>query len=641
MRDFDVLSCGGDAGDPEQFEKNVIAAKRQGYRTISIGAIVGITPEQRFVEGDTWEYFSFLGASLYKVFETDLIAGYFKPETYRRNQEALRWKSAILRKHRMRAALAPVREPMWMPTPWYDDKPELKGCACEHPSVALAPHYALNIDHPRVLAHYYQIARQLAELAPAIETVTFCSNDSGGGINWSQGLYPGPNGPADTQHRDMGERMMAWVQAVLDGSRAGGNELRIVWELGCFSPEQLASTARAFGSRVSVLTGSKYKANAPFTGYWLEQHLHATQPTGTPVVVDCPHDGSYNYAPIIGLPLLQQSGEMLMALKARGVRTLIGAYTQPGPLPGSKAPMQRLIESCLKSCPADARQLEARIVSVARKLVGARHAPALYSAWKDLDHAHRSWRGEYEDFLNFFYSVVGRRWLTRPFVPNPATLTDEERGYWSQFVMKDRDLELGFRTLFAAENRVLFHLPEYHWYYDALESMDYYLTRGVQTLDASLAAETGAGDVRIWLQDQRDRLDMLLCLVRCNLHATGMQWIIDRFAGKPDADKYAQAREKKRMFDMMDGEIENCRHIIHLMQNAVAPLITVGEEATYTLPAHLPALLEKKMAVMQRHRAEVEELFPRIQASGYVALSYSVNGGHVTAEEAAAERGNG
>jgi len=106
MPDFDILVCGGDASDPAQFEANVIAARKQGYRMMAIAANVGPTPEQRFMEGDTWEYFTFLNNALFKIFETDLIAGYFKPETYRINQETLRWKNAILRKHRYRGYIS-------------------------------------------------------------------------------------------------------------------------------------------------------------------------------------------------------------------------------------------------------------------------------------------------------------------------------------------------------------------------------------------------------------------------------------------------------------------------------------------------------------------------------------------------------
>jgi hypothetical protein len=205
--------------------------------------------------------------------------------------------------------------------------------------------------------------------------------------------------------------------------------------------------------------------------------------------------------------------------------------------------------------------------------------------------------------------------------------------------MKDRDMELGFRTLFACENRIMFSLPDYHWYYDALEVMDQYLAHGINGLDRRLAALEKGAPSGVWLKDQRDRMDMLRCLVRCNLHATGMQWIIDRFAGRPDSEKHAQPREKKRMYDMIDGEIENCRDIIRLLGNAVAPLIAQGEEATYMLPVNLAALLEKKIEVMQRHRPGVEAIFPGVQGRAYQAKNYSVKGGIITAEETEKERG--
>ena len=182
-------------------------------------------------------------------------------------------------------------------------------------------------------------------------------------------------------------------------------------------------------------------------------------------------------------------------------------------------------------------------------------------------------------------------------------------------------------------------LTDYHWYYDALEVMDQYLKRGISRLDQQLKVAEQGSDAWVWLKDQRDRLDMFRCLARCNLHATGMQWITDRFAGKPDAEKHAQPREKKRMYDMIDGEIENCRDIIRLLENAAAPLIAQGEEATYMLPVNLAALLKKKIEVMQRHRLGVETIFPGVQVKAYQAKNYSVKGGIITAEETEKERG--
>jgi hypothetical protein len=223
-------------------------------------------------------------------------------------------------------------------------------------------------------------------------------------------------------------------------------------------------------------------------------------------------------------------------------------------------------------------------------------------------------------------------------VPFPQKLDADERGYWSQFVMKDRDPELGFRTLFAAEDRLLFTVPEYHSYYDALESMDLYLSQGIRGLDMALSTAVSGSNAATWLKDQRDRIEMFRCLVRCNLHATGVQWIIDRFSGNPDVDRYAQPREKKRMYDMIDGEIANCSDVARLLENAVAPLISQGDEATYTLPSNLSDLFQKKIEIMRRHRPEVEDLLPGIQAKAYTMPGYSTKGGKLTEEDAAKER---
>ena len=85
---------------------------------------------------------------------------------------------------------------------------------------------------------------------------------------------------------------------------------------------------------------------------------------------------------------------------------------------------------------------------------------------------------------------------------------------------------------------------------------------------------------------------------------------------------------------MIDWEIENCRHIIELLKKPIATLIATGAESTYTLPEHIAELLEKKIAIMQRHRHRVEEIFPGVSIKGYQAISYAEDGRIITAEEA-------
>lgn len=619
--DFIPVSVGCDAPEPTAFEAKVKAAKKGGYRMVSIEPITGPTWEQRTSGEDSWESFTVMAGSLHKVVETDLIHGYLKPETYRANQEMLKWKSDILQKYGMSASIR-VLEPVWMPTPWYQDKPELKGCRCDQPAVSRSAHYALNIDHPRVLEHYYQLGRRLVEIAPAIGRLTVWTNDSGGGINWCEGLYPGPNGPEATKERDMGERVQQWFQAIRDGSRAGGRELQIDFSPGHFTPRELTALTAALKPPTRLMESGREQCKGTKIEFLSQVDV----------------TGGYLWQPFIAPPFLFQAAERLMNMKAEGkegaegAKYLASGYLQEGPIPGSKAPLQVLAERCFKKCPTNLREVDESVYAVALKLVGKRHAPGLYSAWKDVDYALRKTHG-----FSFFYAIMGRRWLTRPFVPAPSALSAEERGYWSQYSMKDRDLELSFKTLLVDENKPALSIDQYASRYDPLEQQQQEFQRAIGALEKELKTAKKRTAAWTYLQDQRDRIDMLASLLRCELHAVGVQWVIDRFADHPERDKWAQPREKRRLYEMIDWEIENCRHIIELLKQPIAPLIVTGKESTYALPENISELLDKKIAIMQRHRHRVEEIFPGVSIKGYQALSYAEDGRLITAEEAQAQ----
>ena len=70
-------------------------------------------------------------------------------------------------------------------------------------------YYAPCIDRPEVLALYRRAVARLCQLVP-IEEFFFLTNDSGGGICWHPGLYPGANGPEFCKNRSMNDRF-GWL----------------------------------------------------------------------------------------------------------------------------------------------------------------------------------------------------------------------------------------------------------------------------------------------------------------------------------------------------------------------------------------------------------------------------------------------
>ena len=79
--------------------------------------------------------------------------------------------------------------------------------------------------------------------------------------------------------------------------------------------------------------------------------------------------------------------------------------------------------------------------TVAQDEAGEKNAPALLRMWRRLEDAERD-----AELLNsggfiFYLGGVQQRWLTRPFVPFPENLTQEEKGYFRplQFQARGED----------------------------------------------------------------------------------------------------------------------------------------------------------------------------------------------------------
>ena len=68
---------------------------------------------------------------------------------------------------------------------------------------------------------YFKATKALCEACP-FDAFTFLTNDSGGGLCWAEGLYPGENGPYACRAVKMGERISAYLGVFQDAARAAG-----------------------------------------------------------------------------------------------------------------------------------------------------------------------------------------------------------------------------------------------------------------------------------------------------------------------------------------------------------------------------------------------------------------------------------
>jgi hypothetical protein len=117
-------------------------------------------------------------------------------------------------------------EPAYLPEQVYRDHPDWRGPRCDQARRARTEYYAPCIDHPQVRAMYVDAVRQLCQAAP-FESFNFLTNDSGGGLCWCEGLYPGKNGPMACAKRPIGERIADFLNIFQEGAALAGYEAEV------------------------------------------------------------------------------------------------------------------------------------------------------------------------------------------------------------------------------------------------------------------------------------------------------------------------------------------------------------------------------------------------------------------------------
>ena len=207
--------------------------------------------------------------------------------------------------------------------------------------------------------------------------------------------------------------------------------------------------------------------------------------------------------------------------------------------------------------------------------------------------------------------MLGDRWLVRPIVPAPERLTDAEKAYFAKHRHGSRDPKFE-NSFFISESVMNYKLDEFAWPTADYDSMLRYMDRAVETLDAALA-EAGGAEAEA-LKEQRDRVAILRGAWRNQRNVLQCGAIIEWLASPRRAEFWKHAAAlKKRFIAGMDDETANAKEIIGLIRGSRVALINTGEkESSFVYPANVAELLEKKIALMEAHRKDIDILFPNV-----------------------------
>src|SRR5687768_14800915 len=225
---------------PEDFE--VLAAqaarlKSRGRVEVGINSLSERTLSDIPEGGSSWHDYTTTLPSLEKFFPHKDLLPFVDREHVRKNQELLRAKLPILRKHKL-AAAAQFHVPWHLPDGFFDKYQHLRGPRIDHPRRSRKEAFAICPDLPEGRAFYAEMFGQFAREVPELSGLHLLTNDAGGGLCWADWQYIGPNGPSHCRGRGVGPR----VRELIDALRAGAPGRTIDFDLrGNFSEAELAA----------------------------------------------------------------------------------------------------------------------------------------------------------------------------------------------------------------------------------------------------------------------------------------------------------------------------------------------------------------------------------------------------------------
>lgn len=610
MAKFRIRIASADSRDIAQYDKLAAVVKRAGFQAMSCGSLAELTQDQMADKQDSWVRFTAMNAGVTKFVETSLVNGVISKSHIEKNAALLAEKSKVLARHGLKGYFYAL-EPQWLPESFYARQPEVRGPRVDHPGVARSKYYAPCLDRPEVLAHYREATRKLLELAPELAVFSIWTNDSGGGICWCTGLYSGRNGPEYCREVPFAERIRKWLRAILAGAADAGRQIEAFLRPVHFSPDETYTTLGKLPARTRFVAGTGAHPNEPFIEARARKLIQAAKDARRPAVMSLDPMLSYPLGPIVEAPVPFFVFDLFRAAAACGAEGVIAGGVTPER--GGADTMPTLaVTAALARPPKSNETIEKAVLKVAKAQVGQRLAGALTSAWRDVDYALRIWplMSDPEHMLYPFYSTMGARWIVRPIVPVPERLTEQDKAYFSQHRHGGRDPRTENKW-FMSESRDVYAIEEYKWVFQAYGVMLAYLERALSGLEAALAG-TGESAEKANLAGHYRRIAILRAVWRTTRNVFQCGSIIEHFTSPRRAEFEERAPTFRRVFlEGIEDEIANSRETVRLIRESPEPLIATGEvESSFVLPRNLAEQIEKKIALMESHRADIDVLFP-------------------------------
>lgn len=593
---FEKVIFGAKTRGQADFEEFVSQAKGVGATHINISDNLPGAYWEFAVADDPYPAWMFALPGLLKICPPEEMKGYV-PEQYSQDIcRSFEEQCAVLKREGLKGFCF-TNEPQALPEEVFTDHPLWRGPRVDQACRSRSAYFSACADNEEVLGLYRQAMKNLIGRFKEMEIFHLLTTDCGSGFCWSGGLYPGKNGPSWCKGRKMTERVKGFITALREGAREGGGEVEIhmlpieAWEWMIPTFDDAAGMARQLeaGTAIDFCEGpdaSRYMAVVNMHWEW---------------------NGFY---PVVGIPEAVRFVRDLQAASESGARRLLVDIDT-----NMRELYFAIFEKFRSAEPKGEVERMTFLQEVAVDEVGAELAGKLVSLWVALDEAVKCM----SLFIGpvFLCGAIHQRWLTRPLVPFPGELTEQEKDYYRKYQFQARTEEhaddladMQAARLYAGWSGKLLTR-------NILSHAEAHLQKArklAEQLGAELAGEAGERYEVMAL-----RLQAVVCLLKNTGNGVSYQAQLDRVRSLgvvPDENPVLGTQsswDRELMMETARNEIDNTVALIEIIESSGEPILDTAassaEESIRHLGPNLVEQLRKKMNIMNGHWEDYKRMF--------------------------------
>lgn len=542
---------------------------------------------------DPYPCWSIMRPSIFKFYVPDGLKPYLPADYARRNLASLQKKAKIMKEKGLKPVFTSC-DPAYLPEQAYLDHPNWRGSRCDQPRRSRSEYYAPCLDDPEMRELFVKAVEEVCKVVP-VEQFDVMSNDSGAGLCWDPGLYPGPNGPQHCKNIPTELKVVNYLSVWQEGARRAGVKNPIV-----NIDRYLRGNLR--NSVLPYLKEGQYAMNRNAQGG------EGNTQIGWP--------GYYDYFfPIDQMPYVVRIARQLFAAQQKNARNIVIGIRGLDEIDAVRY-LEKYMKEPVGSHESD---LMRSIEWLAGTFVGEKNADKLVTVWMNLDRINALYT-PYETGGHLFrIGTTHQRWLTRPFVVYPDRLKEDERRYWREFIFQaGSEEDANCLTMLQAHK----WLGGYGAFYifEKTTANARPLVRASISLAKELESKAVDAESARYLKGLEMKLRLLDIITTNALDAVEFQTIIEDVPEGYGAGDHTEMLRFQgdprclRLDQIIRDEVDLSYSLIKLLDEAekegISILVTTKQDKFENIMhygSNIRENLRKRIIIMNAHRGEVEE----------------------------------